>query len=340
MDFLFPMAFMLLPLPFLVRRFAKPASVTPGGSLRVPFYPRFAGAAGGGSGSAMRRPWRLLIASLIWVALVTALARPVFVGDELPLPIEGRDLMMAIDLSGSMAQEDFAVDGRTTNRLAVVKAAADDFISRRKGDRMGLILFSDRAYLQVPLTLDATVVGALLDEAQVGLTGQQTAIGDAIAIAGKRLKERPAKSRVLILLTDGANNAGVLEPMQAAKLAKDLGIRIYTIGVGAQRMVMQTPFGAQAVNPSEDLDEGTLTRIAQLTGGRYFRAQDVQGLAGIYAELDRLEPASGEPVFIRPSVSLYFWPPSAALVLTALLTLALVMPPVGRWMERRNHVEQ
>jgi Ca-activated chloride channel homolog len=341
MDFLFPLAFMLLPLPFIVRHFLKPVPMTPGGALRVPFYRRLLGHAGSGNASSMHRPWRLVIATVIWCLLVSAFARPVFVGKELPLPVEGRNLMMAIDLSGSMDREDFTVDGRQSNRLAVVKAAADDFMARRKGDRIGLVLFSDRAYLQAPLTLDSAVVRALLDEAQVGLTGTQTAIGDAIAIAVKRLKDKPASSRVLILLTDGASNAGVMEPLQAAELAKDLGIRIYTIGVGAERMAVQTALGRQIVNPSKDLDEKTLASVAELTGGRYFRAQDVKSLAGIYALLDELEPSSGDPVYIRPSVSLFFWPLSGALALTILLALSLVVPPVAGWFEQKpSYVEQ
>ncbi len=333
-EFLFPWAFLLLPLPFILRWLFKPVPPAADGALRVPFFKRLLSQAGSVSSMTMRHPWRLLTATLIWCLLISAFARPVFVGNELPLPVEGRNLMMAIDLSASMGREDFTVDGRPSNRLSVVKAAADDFIQRRKGDRIGLVLFSDRAYLQAPLTLDRAVVRSLLDEAQVGLTGTQTAIGDAIGIAVKRLKDQPASSRVLILLTDGASNTGVLQPMQAAQLAKDLGIRIYTIGVGADRMAVQTVFGREIVNPSEDLDEATLTKIAALTGGKYFRAQDVKSLAGIYALLDKLEPASGEPVYIRPSVSLYFWPLSAALILTILLALVLVVPPLSQWTER------
>jgi len=339
MEFLFPWAFLLLPVPFILRRVLKPAPLAPEGALRVPFFQRLFGQSGAGNTGLIYRPWRLLMASLIWLLLVGAFARPVFVGDDLPLPVEGRNLMMAIDLSGSMDREDFTVDGRSTNRLTVVKAAADDFIRRRQGDRIGLVLFSERAYLQAPLTLDGAVVRQLLDEAQVGLTGTQTAIGDAIAIAVKRLKDQPASSRVLILLTDGASNAGVIQPIQAAEMAKDLGIRIYTIGVGADRMAIQTPFGREVVNPSQDLDEGTLTQIAEMTGGRYFRAQDVKGLAGIYALLDQLEPASGEPVYIRPSVSLFFWPLSAALLLALGLALSLVMPAMGSWFERPSYAE-
>lgn len=325
MDFLWPYAFLLLPVPFLYRYLMKPASPSPGGALKVPFFRRIDQAGQGERRTAILKPLHLIATSLIWGLLVTALARPVLYGEEIPIPLEGRDLMMAIDLSGSMGRDDFAVDGRQTTRLAVVKVTADDFIERREGDRVGLILFSNRAYLQAPLTFDRSVVRSLLDEAKVGLTGQETAIGDAIAIAVKRLRDRPAESRVLVLLTDGANNAGVMQPLQAAELAQDFGIRIYTIGVGAGQMVVQTAFGQQLINPSHDLDEASLKKIAQITGGRYFRAQDLKSLSGIYTELNRLEPASGDPVFLRPSVSLFHWPLAAALLLTALLLVALLL---------------
>ena len=226
--------------------------------------------------------------------------------------------MMAIDLSGSMEERDFAVNGRATTRLGVVKEAADDFIARREGDRVGLVLFSDRAYLQAPLTFDREVVRELLEQAQVGLTGQKTAIGDAIAVSVKRLKDRPEDGRVLVLLTDGANNEGVMEPIKAAALASDLGIRIYTIGVGAQNR--------PGFLPTSDLDEGTLRGIADLTGGAYFRATDVQGLAEIYRSIDRLEPVAGEPLHVRPEVALYYWPAGFAVVLSGLFAVFTLLP--------------
>lgn len=330
MEFLWPLAFLLLPLPLLVRGLVKPAEVSTAGALKVPFYKRLAGAARGGARGGATHWFRLIVASLIWLLLVTALARPVYVGPETPLPLEGRNVMMAIDLSGSMGQEDFALDGRPTTRLAVVKDAAQDFIARRQGDRIGLVLFSDRAYVQAPLTFDRNVVSQLLNEAQVGLTGQQTAIGDAIAVAVKRLKDRPADSRVLVLLTDGASNAGTMEPLQAAKLAKDLGIRIYTIGVGAGPQAIDTGFGRQIVDLSQDLDEMTLKKIADETGGRYFRARDVAGLARIYAAIDRLEPVKDKPTTIRPSIALFYWPLGAALILTFLLAGAIALPTFAR----------
>ncbi len=326
MEFIWPAAFLLLPLPFILRRFMPPAALSPGGALRVPFYRRVAVDVQTGGQRGERASLRFWLVSGIWVLLVVALARPAFVGDATPLPREGRNLMLAIDLSGSMGQEDFAVDGRITTRLDVVKDAAQDFIARRDGDRVGLILFSDRAYLQAPLTFDRTIVSKLLDEAQVGLTGQRTAIGDAVVVAAKRLKNSPRESRVLVLLTDGASNAGVMTPLQAASLAKDLDIRIYTIGVGAGPMRIQTAFGQQIVDPSQDLDEPTLQQIADLTGGHYFRARDVAGLAAIYAEIDRLEPVDGDPQLIRPSVALFYWPLGLALILTFSVAASMLLP--------------
>ena len=321
--FLWPMAFVLIILPLALRYGLKPIPSSASGALRVPFFAKLSGS-GQGGGKPRRGPiLRMITASFIWVLLVAALARPAMVGPEMPLPAEGRDIMVAIDLSGSMGREDFALGGQAATRLDVVKTAADDFIARRKGDRIGLILFSDRAYVQAPLTPDRDVVSDLLGQAEVGLTGTETAIGDAIAIAVKRLKDRQAPERVLVLLTDGASNAGVMQPMQAAALAADLGVRIYTIGVGAEQMVVNGAFGRQIVDPAADLDETTLTQIADLTGGQYFRATDVAGLAQVYAAIDRIEPIADDPDVVRPTISLFFWPLGIATLLSVLLALSL-----------------
>lgn len=334
--FLWPLAFLLLPLPLIIRKLTKPIAPTQSGALKVPFFNRLFANRSAESNTAKTSIWRGLLSSLIWLLLVGALARPAFVGPEVPLPAEGRDIMMAIDLSGSMEQDDFALNGRRATRLDVVKAAADDFIDRRKGDRVGLVLFSNRAYLQAPLTFDRQVVRDLLDQAQVGLTGQKTAIGDAIAISVKRLKDRPAKGRVLILLTDGASNEGVMEPLKAAALAKELGIRIYTIGVGGEARAVNTAFGRQLVNPAQDLDEGTLREIASETGGKYFRATDVAGLAAIYEDINKLEPVSGDPLHVRPEVALFFWPAGLAVALIALMGLILAVPTLIRSLTIRS----
>lgn len=324
--FIWPLAFLLLPLPYVLRRYLKPVAAGEAGALRVPFFQRFSQQQMSAQVAPSSQVWRKIALFVVWVFLITALARPAFVGPAVPLPAEGRDVMMAIDLSGSMQEDDFALGGRRVTRLDVVKETADEFLTRRSGDRVGLVLFSDRAYLQAPLTFDREVVQELLKQAEVGLTGQKTAIGDAIAVSVKRLKDRPEQGRVLILLTDGASNAGVIEPLKAAELAKDLGIRIYTIGVGSKAVAMNTPFGRQLVNPSQDLDEGTLTAIADATGGKYFRATDVQGLATIYQEIDKLEPVSGDPIKVRPEVALYFWPAGIAFVLAMLFALMLSIP--------------
>jgi len=334
--FLFPLAFLVLPLPWLVRRMAKPAPLSTAGAIRMPYFKGLAGRTShAGQSKKLNRPWRWVALSVVWLMLVTAFARPVLLGDEVALPVASRDLMFAIDLSGSMARENFNLDGAVSNRLSVIKSAADDFITRRVGDRVGLVLFSNRAYVQAPLTLDRQVVSQLLDDAQVGLTGQETAIGDAIAIAVKRLKDRPAQSRVLVLMTDGANNAGVLQPLQAAELARDLGIRIYTIGVSANSMAVSTRMGTQVVNPSEDLDEPTLQAIADMTDGQYFRATDTQSLAQVYKQLDELEPVADEPIFVQPTVSLFHWPLAIAFSVSSLLGLMLLAP----MLKNRFHIK-
>lgn len=324
-DFLLPIqllwwwVLLLLPLPWILRRVLPAQAQGVGGALKVPFFAQLNSGQASGQRVA-KHPWRLWLLSVIWGLLLLALARPTLVGEAVPLPAEGRDVMLAIDLSGSMSERDLS--GGRFSRLAVVKAAADEFISRREGDRLGLILFSDRAYLQAPLTFDRQAVQVLLKEAHVGLTGQKTAIGDAIAVGLKRLKEDDndtPDSRVLILLTDGSNNAGVMQPLQAAQLAKKLGIRIYTIGVGSRG---RDVFG----RARSDLDEGTLTAIAETTGGQYFRATDAKTLDNIYREIDALVPTAGEPIHLRPQTALFHYPAGLALLLTALLALFIVRP--------------
>ncbi len=326
MDFAWPWAFALVPLAWIVRRFLSAAPQTRAGALRVPFFDSVASMRGGSLPATLGRRALLAAMTLGWVSLVVAVARPVWVGEPVALPAEGRDLMLAVDLSGSMAREDFTLGGRTADRLTVVKEVAEDFIGRREGDRVGLVLFGTRAYLQAPLTFDRPTVQTLLDEAQIGLAGEETAIGDAIGIATKRLRDRPAESRVLVLLTDGASNAGALDPIEAARIAAAEGIRVYTIGVGADQIAMRTAFGNRLVNPSADLDERALSEIADLTGGAYFRAKNIEGLANVYREIDRLEPAVAEPVYVRPVKDLFHWPLGVALALSLGLGFAEVRP--------------
>jgi Ca-activated chloride channel family protein len=260
----------------------------------------------------------LLLASVAWVMLLAAAARPVWVGDTVAMPVSGRDLMLAVDLSGSMQEQDFILNGQVVDRLVATKAVAGEFVSKRGGDRIGMVLFGDQAYLQVPLTFDRQTVLQLLNESQIGLAGERTAIGDAIGLALKRLQDSPQKNRVLILMTDGANTAGSVSPLEAADMAATAGLKIYTVGIGSESDQMRSNFGFQLMNPTADLDEKTLKSIAERTGGAYFRARDTEEFQKIYAELDRLEPAEKEAQQWRPQQELFRWPLLAALVLTLL----------------------
>lgn len=314
-----PWVLLSLPLPWLVRRFMAVAPTRTGSALRLPFYRELAAEAATVRASSGR--WRRILAWLAWVLLVLGAARPQWLGEPIAVPLAGRDLLLAVDVSGSMQQQDYQLDGREVNRLEVVKAVAGRFIERRSGDRLGLILFASRAYLQTPLTYDRTTVRGMLSEAVIGLAGRETAIGDAIGLAIKRLQEQPQENRVLILLTDGANTAGNIAPLDAARLAARAGVRIYTIGIGGGPVGVRTPFG-MLMQQGSDLDPATLQGIADATGGRYFQATDTDQLEDVYAELDRLEPSVRDTRSLRPLRALYVWPAGAALVLSLGLALA------------------
>lgn len=321
LTFAWPLVLLLLPLPMLSLRLLPRAASDPSAALRVPFLPLLNEAGLFRAGSRPAR-WRRVAAIVAWVALVIAAARPQVLGDAVQLPVTGRSLMLAVDISGSMINEDMQLAGRQVSRVTAVKALAADFLQRRSGDRVGLILFGREAYLQAPLTLDRRTVATLLGEAQVGLAGKETAIGDAIGLAVKRLRDQPEQNRVLILLTDGANTAGAVDPRKAADLAAQEGVRIYTIGVGGDAMLLQTPFGTRSV-PGGDLDETTLRDIASKTQGRYFRARDSAALADVYAELDAIEPVSEDVRSYRPADEVYHWPLALALLLSVLAAVPL-----------------
>ena len=307
-EFQWPWLLLALPVPALVWWLSTPAPDNRGAALRVPFYARFAGL--GAQGLSTRSPGRagvLAAKAFLWALLVLAAARPVWIGDPQPIPSRGRDLMLALDLSGSMETPDFEIQGQRLDRLTVVRAVAKQFVESREGDRMGLVLFGSRAYLQAPLTLDRNTLTEMLDESEIGLAGEETAIGDAIGLAVKHLRDRPAEERVLVLLSDGANNAGVLEPVQAAEIASQEGIRIYTIGLGSANRSSRSFFGVQSA-PGGALAEAPLQRVAQVTGGEYFRARDTASLIRAHQQIDALETHEGEPVIVHPSRALFYWP--------------------------------
>jgi len=316
-----PWVLLVLPLPFLARKILPETAHIQDAGLRVPTLGAFALLSGRPDTENLLN-WRFWIAVIAWILLVVAAARPERIGDELEVPVSGRNLMLAVDLSGSMDQKDFELGNRRVDRLTATKAVASDFIGRREGDRIGLILFGERAYLQVPLTLDRETVNILLMEAFIGLAGEKTAIGDAITLAVKRIHDQAADAseQVLVLLTDGANTAGEVEPLKAAQLAQQVGLRIYTIGIGAEQLEVSSLIGGRRnINPSADLDEATLTGIAELTGGRYFRAKDTAGLQDIYRLVDELEPVDEPEAGFRPVRSYFFWPLGGALVLAAFM---------------------
>ncbi|MCV6587751.1 MAG: VWA domain-containing protein [Marinobacterium sp.] len=329
-EFESPWVFMLLPFPWLVSRFTGAVNIQRQQAVQVPFMDDLLAAGGDvatgvGSPEKARLSWRWWLALLCWLLLVIAIAGPRWLGEPVPQQRSGRELMLAIDLSNSMKARDFEFQGQRLNRLMATQLVASDFIQRRAGDRIGLVLFGEQAYLQAPLTWDRTTVQRLLDEAQIGLAGGSTAIGDAIGLTVKRLRETDNSERVMVLLTDGANTAGALEPLQAAKLAAEEGVKVYTIGVGSDtHRGGNGLFNLLGRSQVPELDESTLKAIAQQTGGRYYRARDLQELVGIYDQLDQLEPVTRSASSARPVQAFYSWPLAAALLLLLTLSLLLV----------------
>jgi Ca-activated chloride channel family protein len=323
LEWLWPWVVVLAPLPWLVRRLLPPAR-NQEAALRAPFYrdwEALRSARAAGPVSNPRLP--LLLLWLTWCLLLLAAARPMWIGEPVELPESGRDLMLAVDISGSMRIEDMQVGQVLVRRVDAVKQVASEFIERRRGDRLGLILFGSNAYVQSPLSFDRATVSRFLNEAQIGFAGQETAIGDAIGLAVKRLRERPAESRVLILLTDGQDTASTVKPLDAARLAAELDIRIHTIGVGADQLTVPglfgSSFGSRQINPSAELDEETLQAVARLTGGNYFRARNPEELADIYGLLDQLEPVEQASARYRPRHALGYLPLLGAMLLSMVL---------------------
>ena len=305
---------LLLPLPFLV--WLLPEQDAQKAALQLPTFDLVDKQQQ--KSNPLAFPWFWL---LVWVALVLAAMRPQWIGEPITVPQEGREMILAVDLSASMNEEDMKISGRTVNRLTMLKVVVNDFIERRVGDRLGLILFADTAYVQTPLTYDRATVRQMLDEAELGLVGDKTAIGDALGLAAKRFNDKGESNRILILLTDGQNTAGNISPTDALEIAKETGIKVYTIGIGADEMLVRSFFGTRRVNPSADLDENLLTRIAKETGGQYFRARNTDELETIYSMLDQLEPVEDDPIQLRPQQALFYWPLAFALLLSTILVI-------------------
>lgn len=310
-SFEWPWAFMLLALPWLAFRTLRPASVA--GALRLPIAAEMLRAAGRPSAMRVARP----LALLAYLALVAAAAQPVWTGAPVALPVQARDLLLVVDLSASMAEKDIDPYDRSRSRLDVVRDIGGDFLRRREGDRVGLVVFGTRAHVYAPLTLDRAAVAGLLGGTEAGLAGDATALGDALVAGLKALQGSRARERVLVLLSDGENTAGSVPPAQAAVLATAAAVRVHTIAVGAegagdvllQALDLQAPGVATA----------PLREIARRTGGRFFRARTAGDIREIYAELDRIEPASAEGRVFQPRRTLFHWPLAGALLLALAL---------------------
>jgi Ca-activated chloride channel family protein len=318
--FAWPWWLLALPLPWLAQWLLPPLRGR-AAALKVPYGDRLDAVAKAG-GRRMFARGSGVLAWLAWGLLCVAAARPQQLGEAVEPPQQGRDLMLALDLSGSMSEPDMELGDRPVDRLTAAKAVLADFLDRRVGDRVGLIVFGRRAYVLTPITRDLSSVREQLNDSVIGLAGQETAIGDAIGLAVKRLQAQPAEQRVLVMLTDGVNTAGALDPRKATELAKDAGVRVHTVAFGGDGSMSVFGFRLPMPGGGDDIDEAALRSIASQTGGRFFRARDTAQLAGIYAEIDRLEPIKRPGPALRPRIERYAWPLTAAWCV-ALLAFAI-----------------
>jgi Ca-activated chloride channel family protein len=272
-----------------------------------------------------RRAIQMVVAAVVWILIVVALARPQQVGEPVTHAVSARDLILAVDISESMDQTDFRMaGGKTIRRLDGVKSVLGNFISRRKGDRIALILFGSKAYVQVPFTQDLQTARTLLDQSEVGMAGQQTVIGDAIGLAIKTFESSKAQQKLVILLTDGNDTASRVPPEHAADIARQKGLVIYTIG-----------FGDPNATGEDRVDLATLRQVASVTSGQFFRAEDGTQLEAIYADIDRLAPVKLETLTWRPRIPLYQWPLGTAVVLGLALWCLLLTRSIFRWSASR-----
>ncbi len=317
----YPIMFLLLLLPFAVRYFLPTLKGMHGDALHVPFLKDLAninlksGSVWGqvnisDSQKLSLRFWELFV---VFFLLVLALSRPQWVGEPIRIHSQSRDILLVMDISNSMAEPDFVINRRAVSRLNAVKKVAGEFIDRRANDRIGLILFGTRAYLQSPITYDKAAVKQILYSMQEGMAGNSTAIGDALGLALKSLKDsKNAEDKIIILLTDGENNDGSITLPQAVKLAKDAGVKIYTIGVGGDRRDFASFFGLRL---GGEVDEAGLKQVADDTSGTYFRARDTESLQKVYEAIDELEPTQNEDSFVQETKEFYYIPLLAALIL-------------------------
>lgn len=316
-EFALPWLWLLLPLPLLIRWLTPPIAQ----ARTALWLPQARFLASHNAPKQRASWWRWWWPSLIWLAFVAAIAQPRWLDEPIPINPEAREIMIALDLSGSMEMDDMTLNGRRATRLEAAHSILADFIRRREGDRIGLIVYADSAHVYVPITSDLETVASLAEEAWIGLAGQRTALGDAIALSIRYFQERESSNRVVLMLTDGMINTGEINAEQAIYLARNHDVKIHTIGIGSDEVRVQGIFGERVINPSADLDEGFLATIASATGGLYFRARSTTEMEEIYREIDTIEPIAGAESFFRPHTSLVHWPLATILLLVLLQTL-------------------
>lgn len=324
-----PWLLVLLPLPFLVRWLLPPHAERKA-AVRGPFFAELVKLTGQrpstGAVILQQNVGQRLLLPLAWLLVVLALTRPQWVGDPIERIESARDLLLVVDLSVSMDTRDFTgEDGDPVNRLTAVKEVLRDFVARRETDRLGLVVFGQAAFLQVPFTLDHPVFLELLDELQIGMAGPRTMMGDAIGLAIRAFEASEADERLAIVLTDGNDTGSRVPPLKAAELAARSGITLYTVGVGDPAAAGEAP-----------LDVETLEAVAETTGGRFFLADDRQDLEQIYGEIDGAEPLEYETLSYRPTYELYHWPVGGLLVLV--IGYHMVMVTLSMWARRRQEV--
>lgn len=338
LELTWPWALLALPLPLLIYWFVRRAPRQEA-ALQVPFFRQMQQLHSDSSHQLSRRPVLLLLCILVWLLLVLAASRPQWAGEPMQLPATGRDMMLALDMSGSMEARDMFLNNTQLSRFRVMKEVVGDFAENRQGDRLGIILFARFAYQLTPMTYDLNSIVRMIEDLEIGMIDESaTAIGDAIGLSVKHLREQPENNRVLILLTDGVNNSGELTPEQAAQLAQTEGIRVHVVGVASDQFARQSTFiRSRGSQLESEIDDAAMTDIAEMTGGRYFRARTLEDLVEIYEELDQIEPIEQSDQTFRPVRTLFHWPLGLALLISFLVAMAAT-PAGARLLARRTDV--
>ncbi len=315
-SFLWPFVALVLPLPFIIRHLLKPVSTRQKEqneyAIYVPFFHRLQAIKPAKVEKNIQTSGKLPLI-LGWLFLVLACMRPTWVGEPVPLNQAAHNIILTMDVSGSMNEQDFSVNLKPMTRLEMLKNISQDFVKTRKGDNLGLVIFGSEAYTYAPLSPDTKTLKELIGEIGVGIAGTQTALAEALALAIQTGRTVPADKQIVILMSDGFNNAGRVNVKEAIELAKNQKVKVYTVGIGSDAQMVQNFFGNFQINPALDLDEATLSAIAQETGGRYFRAKTSAEMKEIYDAINQLEPVMKPTEFIRPQKGLFYLPLAIAL---------------------------